>query len=489
MTRLKPPFFVLFVLFLPTLSYAEGLAQLYKLALDNDPQWHAIKENHKADQELKVQSKALLRPVIGISFSKIRASQDAPDIGIVTHPDFNEELNSCLDATGDASQCSSPVLQYVADGGNLLELNEQGSTKQSTTVDNFSLQLTQPLFNLERWYQQKKANIIESRLKAEFEQSKQQFILRVAEAYFKVLKADEELEFAKKEQGGIGNQLNQAKKRFQAGISGVTDVHEAQGAYDASQIGVIIAETSYAGALENLNTITNGQQKGLSALREDFPVTAPQPTGAEKWVKLALRANKSVLAAFHGAKAAKQEVVEKTARHAPTVDFIAAISNIKTDNGKDAPYGSSGNLLSDTQKNTIGIQVTVPLYSGGLTRSQARQSSARANAAQLKLTAEQRVTAAKARNTYRSVLNDVKRVGLAKKAIRSSQNALQATQSGYRAGSRNLFDVLQAQRSAFSARRDYTTARYDYIINSLRLKQVSGYLKEVDLEILDDWLQ
>jgi outer membrane protein len=489
MTRIKPLCCAFFLFCLPGLSSGESLTELYQIAVKNDPQWRAIMENHKADQELKVQSKALLRPVIGITYSKTRTSQDAPDIGLTTHPDLNDELNSCLDASGDASQCSSPVLEFVAGGGNLLQLTEEGTTSQSTTVDNFTLQLTQPLFNLERWHQQKKTNFIGSKLDAEHDLAKQQFILRVAEAYFKTLKASEELEFAKKEQRGIGDQLTQAKKRFKAGISGITEVHEAQGAYDASQTGVLMAQIAYEGARENLNSITNAQQKTLAPLREDFPVSAPQPAGAENWVKLALRANKNVLAAFHGAKAAKQEVIEKTARHAPTVDFVAGITNIKTDNGEDAPFGSSGNLLSDTQRNSIGIQVTVPLYSGGLTSSQARQSTARSNAAQANLLAEQRISAAKARNTYRSVLNDVKRVDLAKKAIRSSQNALQATQSGYRAGNRNVFDVLQAQRSVFSARRDYTTARYDYIINSLRLKQVSGYLKEVDLEILDDWLK
>ncbi|MBL4608579.1 MAG: TolC family outer membrane protein [Pseudomonadales bacterium] len=489
MTRIKLLCFTLIAFYLPGFCNAEGLTEIYQIAIKQDPQWRIITENNKADQEIKVQSKALLRPVIGITYSKVRTSQDAPDIGITTHPDLNDELNSCLDANNDASLCSSPVLQFVANGGSLFQLTESGTTNQSTTVDNFSLQLIQPLFNLERWHQQKKSNYIGSKLDANHALAKQQFILRVAEAYFNTLKAKEELEFAQREQRGIHDQLTQAKKRFKAGISGITEVHEAQGAYDSSQIGVLIADTAYEGTLENLNTITNAKQKTLAPLREDFPVTAPQPAGADNWVKLALRANKKVLAAFHGVKAAKQEVIEKTSQHAPTVDFIAGITNIKTDNGEDAPYGSSGNLLSDTQQKSIGIKVTVPLYSGGLTSSQARQAVARSHAAQANFLLEQRIIAAKARNTYRSVLNDVKRVSLAKKSIRSSQNALQATQSGYRAGNRNVFDVLQAQRSLFSARRDYATARYDYIINSLRLKQVSGYLKEVDLEILDDWLK
>lgn len=469
---------------------AQTLTELYNLAINTDPQWLATKENHHADQELKAQAKALLKPKVGITYSKMRTTQDSPDIGAGAHDDLNQELTTCLDEAGNVTpNCNADIIKFILDGGNMLQLNEEGSSKQSTTVDNFTIQLQQPLFNLENWNRYKTAEFIDAKFGAEYQLSKQMFVLRIAEAYFGILRAEEELTFAKKEQEGIHSQLKQAKQRYNEGISGISDVHEAQSAYDLSRTSILIAKNSYESTLENLNSITDGAHTALSRLKENFPVTAPQPIGMDNWVKLALQGNKNMKSAFHAAKAANHEVIEKNSKHAPTIDLVFNINNLKTDNGESAPFGSSGNLMSDKQSNSLGIQVNIPLYSGGLTSSQVRRSVARSRAAEANLQAEQRRVAAQARNTYRNVINDVQRVGLAKLAIKSSQNALMATQSGYRSGNRNLFDVLQAQRSLFAARRDYATARYDYIINSLRLKQVSGFLSEVDLNILDDWLQ
>ncbi len=472
------------------LASADNLSSIYQMAITNDPQWQAIVENYKAEQEIKTQARSLLLPVVGAVYSKSRVTQDAPNIGVGTDPNLNTQLQNCFDINNQVTpDCNENVINYILGGNSILQLKENGTSKQSTTVDNLSLQLTQPLFNLERWNQYKKSSFVKSKLDSEHEFALQQFVLRVAEAYFNTLKAAEDLAFVKKEELGIGEQLQRSRQRYDAGISGLSEVREAQGAYDRSRTAVLIAQTIYEGALENLNSITNSQQKNLAKLREDFPVTNPQPEDEENWVQQALRSNKKVLTSFHLDQAARQDVVEKNSRHAPTVDFIAGLSNIKTDNGKDAPLGSSGNLLSDTQRTTVGIQITVPLYTGGLVSSQARQASSRSHAAHASLAAEQRAAAALTRNTYRSVVNDVKRVELAKKAVLSSQSALEATQSGYQAGTRNLFDILQAQRSVFAASRDYSGARYDYIMHSLRLKQISGSLSKTDLAILDDWLE
>ena len=471
-------------------TQAQTLTELYNLSISTDPQWLAIKENYHADQELKNQAKSLLKPNVGITYSKIRTTQDSPDIGAGSHDDLNQELTACLDDLGNVTpNCNADIIKFILDGGNMLQLNEEGSSKQSTIVDSFAIQFQQPLFNLENWNRYKTAEFIDAKYSAEYQLSKQMFVLRIAEAYFGTLRAEEELTFVQKEQEGIHRQLTQAKQRYNEGISGISDVHEAQSAYDSSRTAILIAENAYESTLETLNIITDGAHTTLSRLKENFPVTAPQPVGMDNWVKLALQGNKNMQSAFHMAKAAKHEVVEKNSKHAPTVDLVFKINNLKTDNGESAPFGSSGNLMSDKQSNSLGIQVNIPLYSGGLTSSQVRQSIARSNAAKANLKAEQRQVAAQARNTYRNVINDVQRVSLAKLAIKSSQNALMATQSGYRSGNRNLLDVLQAQRSLFAARRDYATARYDYIINSLRLKQVSGFLSEVDLKLLDDWLQ
>lgn len=470
-----------------SVSLAENLSTVYEAALKNDPQWQAITQNYQAEQEIKNQARALLLPTIGAVYSKSRITQDAPDIGIGVDPNLSTQLQSCLDSNNQVTaDCNKNLINYVLNGGSILELQEQGTNKQSTTVDNLTLQLTQPLFNLERWNQYKKASVIESKLTAEQELASQQFILRVTEAYFNTLKAAEDLAFAKKEELGINEQLQRSSQRYNAGISGLSEVREAQGAYDRSRTAVLLAQSMFEAALENLNSITNSENADLAKLREDFPVTRPQPEGEDNWVNQALRSNKKVLSSFHVEQAARRDVVEKNSRHAPTVDFIASMSDIKTDNEQ---LGSSGNLLSDTRRTTLGVQVTVPIYTGGMVSSQARQSSARSYAARASLEADQRTTMALTRNTYRSVVNDVKRVELAKKALVSSQDALTATQAGYQTGTRNLFDILQAQRSVFSASRDYSSARYDYVLHSLRLKQLAGSLNKADLAILDGWLQ
>ena len=489
MKRIQLSCLLLISCFSPFVS-ADNLSSIYQMALTNDPQWQAITESYKAEQEVKTQARSLLLPMVGAVYSKSRITQDAPNIGVGTDSNLNTQLQNCFDINNQVTpDCNKNILNYILGGNSILQLNEKGTSQQSTTVDNLTLQLTQPLFNLERWNQYKKASFIKSKLDSENELATQQFILRVAEAYFNTLKAAEDLDFAKKEEQGIGEQLQRSKQRYDAGISGLSEVREAQGAYDRSRTTVLLAQTVYEGVFENLNSTTNSQRSNLAKLREDFPVTNPQPEDEESWVQQALRSNKKIMSSFHLDQAARQEVVEKNARHAPTVDFIAGLSNIKTDNGKNAPLGSSGNLLSDTKRTTVGIQVTVPLYTGGLVSSQARQAASRSLAAHASLQAEQRAAVALTRNTYRSVINDVKRVDLAKKAVLSSQSALEATQSGYQTGTRNLFDILQAQRSVFAASREYSSARYDYIMHSLRLKQISGSLTKTDLAILDDWLQ
>lgn len=473
---------------LSTFSMAENLSSVYEAALQNDPQWQAITQNYQADQELKNQARALLLPTIGAVYSKNRVTQEAPDIGVGIDSSLSNQLQSCLDSNNQVTaDCNKNLINYVLNGGSILQLQEKGSTSHTTVIDNLTLQLTQPLFNLERWNQYKKASLLESKLTAEQELASQQFILRITEAYFNTLKAAEDLAFAKKEEQGINEQLQRSTQRYNAGISGLSEVREAQGAYDRSRTAVLLAQAMYEAALENLNSVTNGTNTNLAKLREDFPVTSPQPEGEDNWVNQALRSNKKVLSSFHVEQAARRDVVEKNSRHAPTVEFIASMSDIKTDN--DQPLGSSGNLMSDTRRTTLGVQVTVPIYTGGLVSSQARQASARSNAARASLEADQRTTMALTRNTYRSVVNDVKRVELAKKALVSSQDALTATQAGYQTGTRNLFDILQAQRSVFSASRDYSSARYDYVLHSLRLKQLAGSLNKADLAILDGWLQ
>lgn len=469
---------------------AEDLIDVYQLALKNDPSWAARESSYQADKEQENQAKSLLRPNVGIVYSKSRTSRTAPDIGAGIAPEFIDSIEQSCDIGIEFPICRREVIDYLSDPTNeTFILTESGSTKQRTTSDNFSLKFSQPLFNLQNWYINRGARSLASRIDAEFAFAEQDFIVNVAEAYFNVLKAGEELHFAQTEQSAIGKQLNQTKEGLNIGLTKMTDVHEAQGAYDLSQTGVIIAETLLENSQEQLTTLTNRSEFRLAKLAENFPISVPQPAGSEAWVKMSNDYNKNLLATRYVVNAAKHKVTEKSAGYAPQIDFFASIDNLKTDTGDNNPVGTSGSLGSDLDSQTIGININIPLYSGGLTSSQIREAKHRHYASRAQLEAQSRKTAALTRSLYRKVTDGVKKIDSIRITIASNQYALEATQAGYATGTRNVFDVLQAQRSLFSIKRDYSNARYDYLIDSLKLKQVAGILEAIDLRLLNEWLE
>lgn len=488
---------IIFTLLLSTSPLqAEDLLDIYQQALKNDPSWAARESTYHADKEQEVQSKSLLRPTVGIVYSKSRTERTAPDIGAGLSQGLIDEIVGCFtdidgNRTNTATEgCGGNLVDYIEVPTNeTFALTESGSTKQRTTSDNFSLKFSQPLFNLESWYLNRGAQSLAARTDADFAFAEQDFIVNVAEAYFNVLKAAEELHFAQTEQSAIGQQLSQTKQGLNIGLIQMTDVHEAQGAYDLSQTAVIVAEALLLSAEEKLTTLTNSDEFNLAKLAEDFPISVPQPSGSDAWVEMALERNKSLLATRHAVKAAHHKITERSAGFAPKVDFFASIDNLKTDSGSNNPVGTAGNLGSDLDSQTLGVQINIPLYTGGLTSSRVREAKHRHTASRAQQEAQARQTAALAKSLYRKVSNGVKKIDVIRITIASNQNALEATQAGYATGTRNVFDVLQAQRSLFSAKRDYSNARYDYLVDSLKLKQVAGILEAIDLRLLNEWLE
>lgn len=470
---------------------AQDLIDVYRQALKNDPTWAVQEASYFADKEQKNQVKSLLRPNVAITYSKTRSQRSAADIGVEFSEDSQRIILDCANDTANCDVISHVAVPLVTGEGldGLFTIVESDSKKARTTVDNFSIQVVQSLFHLENWYRYRSAKALSSKLDAEFALAEQEFIIKVAESYFNVLRAAEEVVFSKAEQSAIGQQLNQTKQAYKLGLGRITDMHEAQGAYDLSQTAVIVSEGLLQSAQEQLFSLTNQRNIQLAKLAEDFPISVPQPAGAEAWVQMALERNNTLMASRFAVNAADNLVVEKNAQYAPTVDLFASMDNIKTDAGDDNPLGTAGNLTSDSDSQTLGIRLTLPLYNGGLTSSQTREAKHRQAASRAQLEAQVRRLTALCRELYRNVENDVRRIEVIRLTISSNESALEATQTGYAEGTRNVFDVLQAQRSLFSAKRDYANARYDYLINSLKLKQAAGILEAVDLKILNEWLQ
>ncbi len=251
----------------------------------------------------------------------------------------------------------------------------------------------------------------------------------------------------------------------------------------------MIAEQQVDDAFQALITLTNRQYSSLEGVRHTLPIVVPTPNDAKAWVDTAAQQNLNLQASNYAVDAAEETLRQSKAGHAPTLDAVASYQ--KGDNDSlgftNTPNASLYN--GDAEQQSIGLQLSVPIYSGGLTSSQVRESYQRLNQTEQSRESLRRQVVQNTRNLHRAVNTDVEQVGARKQSIISNQSALEATEIGYQVGTRNIVDVLDAQRQLYSSVRDYNNARYSYIIDNLRLKQAAGTLAPSDLEALSAYLK
>jgi outer membrane protein len=303
----------------------------------------------------------------------------------------------------------------------------------------------------------------------------------VLQAYLNILRAQDRLDTTKAEITAVKRQLEQVQQRFDVGLVAITDVLDSQAAYDNAVVRGIQAEGDYAISFETLSTLTGRSYESLNRLDESLPIVDPNPSQEDEWVNTALENNYGVKAARAQLKAARRDKRAKQSSHLPTVD--ATVTQV------ESVTGGRNFLGADTTQSTVyGLQLSWPLYTGGLTRSRVRQANATAEQASELLLSQQLNVTRDTRNLYKSVTTDVVRVQARLKAIRSSQSALEATETGYEVGTRNIVDVLQAQQRLFGSQFDYADSRYTYLLNLMRLKQSAGTLSEADLKELNSYM-
>lgn len=420
---------------------AMDLEEAYNKALSNDPSWSAIQNLHSSSQEAAEQARSGLLPNVSASGSIMS-----------THTVPKEPL-------------TFGGMNVVPNG--------------TYTNQTIGLQAVQPLFNADSWYGYHKAKAAVSRSDADFVGQQQQFILKVAQAYFNVLRAEESLAYAKAQELAIGRQLEQTKKRFEVGLIAITEVHEAQAAYDSSVADRIGADSAVTSAQEALTSITGDMDTQIAILRSDAPVS-DLPTGnMEDWVKLAKEKNPQIVSAQFGYQAAQEATKQSRADHLPTLNLVGSWQN--TDTG-------GANKFVDGRTTAVGLQLTVPLYTGGRVESGVRQAVSQEYAAKDQLAYAERTVVQDTRTQYRSVTTDSARVSARKQAVVSSESALVATQAGYDVGTRDIVEVLQAQRNLYASKSAYASARYDYVLDGLRLKATAGQLSAIDIRDLNKWL-
>lgn len=392
-------------------------------------------------------------------------------------------------------QARAGLLPQLSAGAQLADVDidvdtSGGSRSLSRSSLVYQATLSQPLFRADRWFQLQAAQASGEQAALEFSASQQDLIYRSAEAYFAVLRAQDSLAAVKAEEAALKRQLDQANERFEVGLSDRTDVLQARAGYDSARAGRLLVERQVRDAFENLEALTARPYQRLDGIRHSLPVLAPVPNDASAWVATAARQNLNLQASQFAVLAAEESLRQRRAGHAPTLD---AVAQYQTGDNDGLGFTNTGALpfayTGDASQTSIGLQLNIPLFSGGLTTAQSREARQVLEQVEQQREGLRRQVVQNTRNLFRAVNTDVEQVQARRQAIISSQSALEATEIGYQVGTRNIVDVLDAQRLLYGTVRDYNNARYDYILDNLRLKQVAGTLSPADLQALSAYLQ
>jgi len=361
--------------------------------------------------------------------------------------------------------------------GSLDRTDQDNDDFRSFDSEQLSLTLRQTLFNRENGAIVDQARFGVKQAEAQLLAQRQNLILRTANTYFDVLRAQVEVEFSGSELEAIARQKEQAERRFEVGLVPVTDVRTAQAQFDLAVAAEIAAKNTLEDAIGAMHVLTGEVPNEFAELAADLPLIAPDPANGEAWVNLALEQNLDLVAARFAADTAVAGVKSARGSRLPTLDLVGSAATLRSDRqGGDLDRGS------------IGIELVLPIYTGGRISSQVRQAKADSASAAQTLLLQERNAAQQTRDAYRGVTVSIARANALEQALSSTRKSSEATDAGFRAGTRTSVEVLQALRDVFRAESDYAGARYDYIINHLSLKAAAGTLSAKDLIPINNFL-
>jgi outer membrane protein len=351
-----------------------------------------------------------------------------------------------------------------------------------------SLSVTQPVFRQQNLIVYEQALTQVEQADAQFALAAQDLLLRVAQAYFDVLLAQDTVAFAEAQKSAIAQQLAQAKKAFQVGTATITDTHEAQARYDLTTAQELAARNELELRRRALALITGRGAPALLPLGNAFELKIPDSATIEQWVDLAVRGNLQVRILVSAVTLATQEIDRNRAAHYPTIDAFATVS--EAGSGSTQTVGTTV-LTSgtDTRNYAVGLQLAVPLYQGGVVNSRVREAIANEDRVRSELENARRTAEFSARQGYLGITSGAAQVRALEAAATSTQSQLSSTKRGQEVGVRTQVDVLNAQQLLFSSRRDLAQARYSYVLSLLRLEAAVGELTEEDLAAVNQWLQ
>lgn len=429
---------------MPGLGHAEDLMDAYQQARASDPVLAQADAQRLQAGEGVVLSRAALLPTLsaGVDYSRSLGSRQSV---------------------------------FDPSTGKVIELGR-------TQSHSLNASLSQTLFNYSDYANLAASGSAAQAQDEQYQAAQQSLLVRVAQAYFNVLTAEDDVSFAEAQEKALNKQLDQAQQRYHVGLSAITDVNEAKAQYDAARANTITTKNTLADLREALTQITGKPLGALEKLRDDLPLAPPDPNDQKSWVDTALNQNPAVLAQKYQVDASEHDINAARAARLPVLN--ATVSYSRNLNGSS--YSSQTQFSSQSRNSkSLGLSLSVPIFNGGLIQGRVRQAIYQRDAAQDVLEQQRRQVIRGTRNAFRLVVAGISEVDARKQAVLSAKSALDATQAGFEVGTRNIIDVLNSQQQLFQARSAYSLARHNFIINKLLLKQSAGTIDIKDLKAVN----
>lgn len=349
----------------------------------------------------------------------------------------------------------------------------------------WTLQLTQPLLRAENIYAYKESGYLVEQAEAQYAQARQDLLLRTAQAYFAVNVAQDAIGAADAQVAALDEQLAQVSRGVKLGTHSQTDIDDTKSRLGSAKSQRVAAQNELESAHAELEKIVGARIEHLAALQPEFTPPQPSPADQRTWMDQAREANPAVLAQRAALEAARQEIKKNRSGHLPTLDLVANVGSNYSSHSLTTPEDFS----TRATQHEVGLQLNVPLYAGGSVNSKVREATATMLKTQSDLEAASRQAATDAQQAYAGVMNGLAQVDALNTAVESGQSAVKGNRVGYKLGIRINVDVLNAQQQLFSAQRDLSKARYDALLQGLKLKAATGSLSEADLTAVNAMLR
>jgi len=414
------------VLLSPASANALDLVEALSLAKKNDPVFLAAEANYQADRQVLGQARAGLLPNVSVTTNRVQ---------------------------NDRTVNGAP---------------------QNFDSSGYTLSVRQPLFNLERFAEFRQARAEVRKTEAEHSAARQELITRLATLYFDVLSASDTLKLAQAEQKALSRQLKLAEARLEVGLGTITEVHDANARYKMAIAQSLDAENILQDKQLALSEVIGPASPKLKVLKKEIPLLLPDPPNVKAWTDQARQKNLALLAVTAETEIARNKLSVKRAGHLPTLDVVGSRSHSDS-------VDIGGSSLKTTN-NSVRLELTVPIYSGGKTHKLSKEAKYRYQAAIQNMEAVRRNVLRTTRNAFLGIQGDVSRVKALQQAVVAGESALEAKKTGFEAGINSNIDVLNAQRDLFLSKRDYAQSRYSYLLNLLKLRQAAGSLNANDLK-------